>query len=275
MTRSSNHDSQTVHYATRSLLTCVGLCLLLGIPIYAQKARPSVSPAVSDEIAPDQLSNPGPTALIPVSSVASASASLKPFSTPVKPQTFHERFKDYAICAFGPRAFFTPVIWAGLRMANPPSAYPHEWRSGIGGFGRNYGNAFAWQTSLETARFLTGALLHEDFRYQKSTSKNPWARTLHALAFTVVDKSDSGHNQIAFANFAGAEASGIVGNLYLPSGYANFTHAENRAAYAFAGLAARNLFHEFLPERMKGSHGWLAMFSRHPVPEWWDKRNDH
>jgi hypothetical protein len=223
-----------------------------------------------------QMSAQVSAAVLPPSTIPSFAQPLTaPFNAPTHARTFRERFKDYTVCAFGPRAFVTPALWAGIRMADPPSAYPREWRSGAAAFGRNYGNAFAWQTSLETARFLTGAALHEDFRYRRSTSTNPLVRTLHALAFTVVDKSDSGHNQIAFANFAGAEASGLVGNLYLPSGYANFNHAESRAAFAFAGLAARNLFYEFFPRRLGSRRGWHASMDHHPVPEWWSKLDNH
>jgi hypothetical protein len=196
---------------------------------------------------------------------------FRPIEGSGEPQTFHERFKDYTLCTFGPQTLLIPALWASLEMADPPRAYPREWRTGVGAFGRNYGNAFAWRTSLESARFLTGALLHEDFRYRRSTSHNPLIRTFHAVAFTFVDKSDSGRNRIAFANVAGATASGFVGNLYLPSGFNDMHHAENRVAMAFAGLVAKNLLREFIPARLKSPHGWSAAVDRYAVPQWWTK----
>lgn len=75
-------------------------------------------------------------------------------------------------------------------------------------------------------------MLHEDFRYRPSTAKNPVARTFHAVEFAFFDKSDSGHTRPAFANFVGAAGDGFVGNLYLPGGYNNLTHAETRMAIA-------------------------------------------
>ena len=194
-----------------------------------------------------------------------------PFESSGEPQTFHQRFMDYSIAAFGPQTLFIPPFWATLRMADPPKGYPHDWRAGKGAFGRNLGNAFAWRTSLESARFATAALLHEDFRYRRSTSRNPLVRTFHALAFTVVDKSDSGGNRIALSNFAAAAASGFVGDLYLPDGFNDRIHGENRMAIAFAGLMAKNLLREFMPERLKSARGWQAILYRHPVPEWWSK----
>jgi hypothetical protein len=46
--------------------------------------------------------------------------------------------------------------------------------------------------------YVTQAVLHDHFRYRPSTSKNPIARSFHALAFTFVDKSDSGRDRIAY-----------------------------------------------------------------------------
>jgi hypothetical protein len=31
---------------------------------------------------------------------------------------------------FGPRSIFTNAFSSGIRMANPPSRYPREWRAG-------------------------------------------------------------------------------------------------------------------------------------------------
>jgi hypothetical protein len=187
-----------------------------------------------------------------------------------KPQNFHGRLVAYAFVTVGPRTLFAPFVSAAIRMGNPPNAYPRDWPLGAGAFGRNYGNALAPRVSKDTARFLTGALLHEDFRYRPST-KNPLVRSFHALAFTFVDKSDSGHNRVAVANFAGAGASGLVGNLYLPAGFNNLSHAETRTAFAFGGFAAQNLLREFVPDLLKATHRLHAPFPRIPVPEWWVK----
>jgi hypothetical protein len=186
-------------------------------------------------------------------------------------QTFHERFMSYAILTYGPKAVLAPAFSAGIRMANPPDAYPREWRDGPGAFGRNYGDAFAQRVAKETGRFAVGTLLHEDYRYRPSTSKNPAARALHAVAFTFIDKSDSGNNRIAVANFVGAGAGGFVAELYLPPGYRNLSHAETRAAVAFGSFAGENLFREFEPDLMKVLH--KIGLGHVPVRDWWVKRN--
>jgi hypothetical protein len=73
-------------------------------------------------------------------------------------------------------------------------------------------------------------------------------RSLHALTFTFVDRSDSGHAMPAFSNFVGATAAGFVGNAHLPSGFNNTTHAGQRATLQFGFTAAGNLFREFAPQ---------------------------
>jgi hypothetical protein len=126
-------------------------------------------------------------------------------------------------------------------------------------------------TSQRTARFLTGVALHEDPRYVRSNSTNPLVRTVHALAFTFVDKADSGRNTIAFSNFAGAAAGGFVGSAYLPHGYNDLTHAEQRMAIQFAGIAIQNIAAEFQPQ-------WGPIVRKlriqKIIPEWWVPLHD-
>lgn len=153
---------------------------------------------------------------------------------------------------FNPSAFTAPAFRAGLRMANPPgrgaTQYPSEWRQGAEAFGRNYGDAAAERVSFQTARFATGVITQEDPRYAASSSHNMFLRSIHAISFTVVDRSNSGHPLPAISNFAGAAASGFVGDAYLPAGFDDITHAGQRATLQFGFAAAGNLFREFAPQ---------------------------
>jgi hypothetical protein len=188
---------------------------------------------------------------------------------PVKsPRTlsFSDKFAIYTHQTFGPPALIFPAITAGMGMANPRSHYPREWKDGPGAFGRLYGDTLAMATSQRTARFLTGVALHEDPRYVRSNSKHPLMRTMHAVAFTFVDKTDSGRNTIAFSNFAGAAAGGFVGSAYLPHGYNDLTHAEQRMAFQFTSIAIQNIAAEFQPQ-------WGPLVRKLRInkilPEWW------
>src|SRR5262249_3615335 len=165
-----------------------------------------------------------------------------------------------------PSAFTAPAFRAGIRMANPPgkgaTEYPPEWRQGSEAFGRNYGDAFAQRVTFQTARFATGVITHEDPRYIPSSSRNPLTRSIHALTFTFVDRSDSGQAMPAISNFVGATAAGFVGNGYLPSGFNNTTHAGQRATLQFGFTAAGNLFREFAPQMPKPMLTVLQLIAR-------------
>jgi hypothetical protein len=151
-----------------------------------------------------------------------------------------------------PSVFTAPAFRASIRMANPPgkgtTQYPPEWRQGAEAFGRNYGDAFTQRVTFQTARFATGVITHEDPRYIPSSSHSALRRSLRAVTFTFVDRSDSGRVMPAFSNFVGSAAAGFVGNAYLPSGFNNATHAGQRATLQFGFTAAGNLFREFAPQ---------------------------
>jgi hypothetical protein len=185
---------------------------------------------------------------------------------------FDDKFTIYAHQTFGRPAVIFPAFAAGMAMANPRKNYPREWKDGAGAFGRLYGASIATVTSQRTARFLRGVALHEDPRYVRSTSKNPLLRTGHALIFTFIDKTDSGRNTIAFSNFAGAAAGGFVGNAYLPHGYNDLTHAQQRMAFQFAGIAIQNMAAEFQPQ-------WGPVVRKlrinKIIPEWWVPKHEN
>jgi hypothetical protein len=177
------------------------------------------------------------------------------------------KFRYYINETFlNPSVFTAPAFRAGIHMANPPGTgatqYPPEWRQGSEAFGRNYGDAFAQRVTFQTARFATGVITHEDPRYIPSSSHNVLERSLHALTFTFVDRSDSGRPMPAFSNFVGATAAGFVGNAYLPSGFNNATHAGQRATLQFGFTAAGNLFREFAPQMPKPVRTVLQLIAR-------------
>ncbi len=135
-----------------------------------------------------------------------------------------------------------------------------------------YGYKEADRASRETGQFLTGFLLHEDPRYLRSTSTNPLRRTFHALAFTVIDKTDSGRNTLAVSNFASAAAGGFVGMGILPNGYNDATHAEQRMASEFLQIAIGNVASEFEPQ-------WGPLAKKKHLqkilPAWWVPQHSH
>jgi hypothetical protein len=180
-----------------------------------------------------------------------------------------DKFQIYIHQNYGPQNFILPAFSAGFAMLHPPSGYPREWEDGGGAFGRWYGAQFVSSTSNRTGRLLAQIAFHEDPRYVPSGSKNVALRIAHALAFTVVDKTDSGHNTLAFSNFAGAAAGGFVGMSFYPEGHNDVAHAEQRALRGLETIAVRNIITEFRPE-------WEPTLKRIHIPRvlpvWWTRR---
>ena len=181
--------------------------------------------------------------------------------------TLDDKFTIYAHQAFGPPALMFPAFGAGIRMANPPKNYPREWIDGGGAFGRLYGSAIATQTSKRTAAFLTESVLHEDPRYLPAPQDAGVGKRIgHALAFVIVDRTDSGGRTFAFANFASAAAGGFVGMAYLPNGFNDTSHAGQRTLSELLGIGIANISREFAPQ-------WGPFVRKlhlpKVVPVWW------
>jgi hypothetical protein len=234
------------------LLGAMLLALLLvvlpvgsALQMHAQTASAPTSSSVPEQNLPD-----APSAMAaPPQASPTAIPFLSPrYSRPLQPMDLGDKFKYLVEPAFGPRALFTTAFSTGIRIANPPSRYPHEWRAGAEAFGRNYGDSFARTGAESIGRFSAAVLLHEDPRYRHSESTFVPVRLAHALAFTFVDRTDGDHSMIAISNFTGAAAGGFIGNAYLPAGFDNLTHAGQRSAIALGGMAAQNVLQEFSPE---------------------------
>lgn len=191
---------------------------------------------------------------------------------PSLPQTFHDKFMACAVTTAGPRALVGPVFPAAIRMANPPSHYPNDWRQGAEGFGRNYGDHLARFATLRRARFVAGAALHEDFRYHPSMSTNFFARTGHAIGYTFVDRSDDGHLRPAVANFVGLGGGSYVGMSYLPTGFNDVTHANQTLVFQFSRLVGSNIGSEFAPDIFRFFEAHHLPRPKVPIPDWWVKR---
>jgi len=161
-------------------------------------------------------------------------------------------FRLRAVCLvqtnFSLGSIITPAFSAAYKMANPPDRYPREWRNGAEAFGRNYGDHLARSTASGLGHFAFATLDREDPRYYASTNPKFANRVTHALVFTFIDKTQSGHNTLALSNFAGAASSGFVGMAYLPSGYDDVTHAYQHAATGMISFGVQNLAAEFYPE---------------------------
>lgn len=259
----------------KRITNCTKIALLLSalfsLPTFVLVAQTTfeLSSATSPEL-PDAPSYIAQQQSAPTSTLGARAA--QPYG-PVpgiltsQPLTLNQKWIGYTHQAFGPPALVFPAISSAIGYARGRSGYPPEWTDGAGAYGRLYGNALATATSKRTAAFLTEAVLHEDPRYKPAAiGTGTLGRIGHALAFTLIDRTDSGNRTFAFNNFASAAAGGFVGMAYMPPGYNDLTHAGQRSLSGLGAIGIANISREFAPQWGPLAHK-LHVFS--VLPAWW------
>jgi hypothetical protein len=265
--------SSAISFAFLSL--SLGLSSALSQDVAAERIPKSDSSEAPRQSAPAISAEPNALPDSPKAAGATSGGRMFPPGmgrVPLEPQTFHDKFMAYAVNTVGPRALVGPAFPAAIRMANPPSHFPAEWRQGAEAFGRNYGDQLATIATLQTGRFIVGAALHEDFRYHPSTSTNFFLRTGHAIGYTFVDRSDDGHARPAVANFVGLAGGSYVGMSYLPTGFNDVTHANQTLVFQLSRIAGSNLGAEFAPDIFRFLAEHHLPRPQIPIPVWWVKR---
>jgi len=192
---------------------------------------------------PAQTSQPSPVAPSRVNPGSKATPG---------PLTQAERTQYVLRQLAAPEHLFGYSASALYHMADPPgngsTYYPKQWRVGGPGFGRNFGDAAAEDQTKHVGKYVSGAVLREDPRYYPSADSKVARRAMHAVLFTLVDRSNDGARRPAISNLVGAAAGGYVGDAYLPPGFRNQAHATQRSLVNLAGFAGENVAAEFKPE---------------------------
>jgi hypothetical protein len=222
---------------------------------YGEGPQPQSLNAPEASQSQDQQAHPQPTPAPSANEKKGTASSATAYQSSTvgdpassRPLNVRGKLRYFAVESFRPGIYPVAAFYDGLTMANPPKAYPPEWRQGFPAFARNYGDFMASWASVQGGKFVAASMLHEDPRYFMSTNKNFFARVANAVRYAVIDRSDSGHPRLAVANVAGAFAGGFVGNAYLPDPYANASHGLTRSALALTGFVTSNLADEFHPE---------------------------
>jgi hypothetical protein len=225
------------------------------LPVYTAAISISACLCMTPFAPAQQPAQPAPKSDLPnapntKSAPATPTTSLvqSPHPESAGPLTLGERFKLEIHASLGISTFVVPAGDAAVDMARPPDRYPREWKDGGAAFGRNYGAELVRHTTGGFTHFAVAAIDREDPRYYPSTSTNYAKRTVHALIFTLFDRSSSGHTTLAVSNLAGSAAAGAVGMTFYPDGFRDITHAYQRASIETTTFASRNLVAEFSPE---------------------------
>jgi hypothetical protein len=152
------------------------------------------------------------------------------------------------------RGTFDPVVFIGLSLGagieQATDAFP-GYGQGAEGYGKRWGALFVnGRTSDILSRAVFPSLFHQDPRYFYQGSGTKWSRVKHAVSYTFVARSDSGHLIPNYSYFLGDVCSGALSNLYYPSSSKGASLVFTNAAIGLGGRAGLNLAREFLFKRV-------------------------
>lgn len=148
------------------------------------------------------------------------------------------------------RSIFDPVSFltvAGLAGAEQYKNVFPAYGSGIEGYGKRYGAAFANHVSSSLlSRAVYPAIFHQDPRYFYKGKGSIGSRALYAVSATVITRGDDGQWKPNYSHLLGSFSAAAISNLYYP--------ASDRGAslVLFNGLASTgadavaNLIREFV-----------------------------
>ena len=164
------------------------------------------------------------------------------------PLSSRQKFQLAWRSAIDPFTFIATGAAAGMEQANGTlKAYG----GGVGGFAHRYGISYSDNfIGSMIGGALLPSLLKQDPRYFYKGAGSWHARTLYAIASSVICKSDNGHWQPNYSQFAGDFASAGISDLYYPANNRNDAAIilEN-SLLAKASDAIENIFQEFLVRR--------------------------
>ena len=113
----------------------------------------------------------------------------------------------------GPVALIETAAYAGVLLALPT---PLEWRQGAAGYGKRFASATGATGIRQAFAFALEVPLKEDPRYFRSERRGVWPRLGHALAATVVTRTDAGHSRFAFSGVTSAYGAAFLSNQWYP-----------------------------------------------------------
>ncbi len=157
-----------------------------------------------------------------------------------------QQIRNYIYSTFGPPAFISTAVGAGLDQKKPA---PPEWDSGPEGYGERYGWRFGMQMIGHTSEYSLGALVHQDVAYHRCDCTRLIGRSSHAIISTLTAKTTSGRTVFSVPSlvspYVGSFAA--VGAWY-PSRYEP-ADAFRIGSTSFLFKAVGNLVGEFIAPR--------------------------
>jgi hypothetical protein len=157
-----------------------------------------------------------------------------------------QQIRNYIYSTFGPPAFISTAVGAGLDQKKPA---PPEWGSGAEGYGERYGWRFGMQMIGHTSEYSLGALVHEDVAYHRCDCTRLIGRSSHAISSTLTAKTTSGRTIFSVPSLVSPYVGSFVAvGAWYPSRYEP-ADAFRIGSTSFLFKAVGNLVGEFIAPR--------------------------
>ena len=209
--------------------TLTFLLLLAGAAVFAQSSPNPPNPATLD---PPALALSGST----------ATHGYQGYRFPDRKQ----QFRNYLYYTFGPPAFISTAVGAGLDQNKPA---PPEWDSGAQGYGERYGWRFGMNMVTQTTEYSLAAVMHEDVAFHRCQCSGFFPRSAHAVISTLTAKTPSGQTVFSVPALVSPYAGSFTAvNAWYPSRYGS-PDAVRIGSISFAYKVAGNLIGEFIAPR--------------------------
>jgi hypothetical protein len=148
------------------------------------------------------------------------------------------------------RSLFDPVSFlevAGIAGAEQYEGVFPAYGSGIVGYGKRYGAAFANHASGDIlGRAVYPAIFHQDPRYFYKGNGSFGSRALYAVSAAVIARGDNGRWEPSYSSILGNFTAGAISNLYYPASDRGASLVLYNGLADIGATAAGNLIREFL-----------------------------
>jgi hypothetical protein len=174
------------------------------------------------------------------------------------PMLAKQKFQLSLRSIFDPVALFSVAGLAGAEQYQ--NVFP-AYGSGIEGYGKRYGAAFANHASgIFLGRAVYPAIFHQDPRYFYRGKGNVGSRALYAIAAAVIARGDDGHWKPNYSRVLGNFSAAAISNAYYPAADRGASLVLLNGLAGTGADAAANLIREFLLKRItshvpKGENG--------------------
>jgi len=153
----------------------------------------------------------------------------------------------------GFRSVIDPVSFlevAGIAGAEQYEKIFPAYGSGIQGYGKRYGAAFATHVSADLlSRAVYPAIFHQDPRYFYKGSGSIGSRVWYAISAAVMTRDDDGRWRPNYSSVLGNFSAGAISNLYYPASDRGASLVFLNGLADTGGDAAGNLVREFILKR--------------------------